>query len=385
MSAPLAGVRVLDLTHFVAGPWCTMMLADLGASVIKVEPVGTGEIGRQMGGVYDGGHSAIFLAFNRNKRSVAIDLKGPGSREIVSRLVADVDVVVHNFRPGAAERLGLGADDLLRRRPDLIYCAITAFGTGGPYASHPANDPIIQGLAGSMRPGPSGKPVRLGVSLPDFAAAAMGTIGILGALLRRQRTGVGGLVETNLLEGQLYAQADLLQAPLLGTSGADAAGAAFEAPVFSCAGGQHLLVDLASTADVYRAAAALKIGVEERGDVLVVHRAIADQLAALSRADAVALFAKHGVASTEVMSLADGMAAGRQLVRRLAHPEGGTMSVLTIPVSSEPSWPERLLPPPRLGQHTREVLLEIGMSGNEVRRLEIESVAQCEATVASRI
>ena len=383
MSAPLAGVRILDLTHFVAGPWCTMMLADLGAEVIKVEPA-QGEIGRHMGGVYAEGESAIFLGFNRNKRSVALDLKTEAGSEVAAKLAANTDVIVHNFRPGVAERLGLGATELLERSPRLIYCAISAFGADGPYAAQPANDPIIQGLAGSLlpEPGPSVTPIRLGVSLPDFAAGGLAAIGILAAVLRRDTTGAGGLVETNLLEAQLFAQVDRLQGVML-TAHRHEAGedvlpvsAAVGYPtVFRCADRDHLYVAASTLPELNTVAAALGIPVD--GDDRATQFSIASRFATLTVDEAHALLDGVGIANARVASLTEGFAAARHLVRQLMHPKNDALSGLALPIVSAPPWPERLQPPPGLGEHTREVLRELGITNRAIDGLVRDGVARC--------
>ena len=213
-TAPLAGVRVLDLTHFVAGPWATMLFAELGADVVKVEPPGRGEISREMGRVYDErGDSAIFLGFNRGKRSVALDLKTEAGREIVHRLAGEADVVVQNFRPDVAHRLGVDATTLRAVKSSLVCCAVSAFGEDGPLARVPGNDPLIQGISGAMLSSVPGRPVRLGVSVPDLAGGLLAAVGILAALRRRRLTGAGSTLTMNLLDAQLYAQTDLLASP----------------------------------------------------------------------------------------------------------------------------------------------------------------------------
>ena len=223
---PLEGVQVVDFTHFVAGPWCTMLLADLGAEVVKVEPPRVGEIGRRMGAVYQGPHSAIYLAFNRNKRSVELDLKQPQGRETAHRLMTAADVVVQNFRPSVAPKLQMDATGLLDENPKLVYCAISAFGQTGPYAGRPGNDPIVQALSGAMLLGreQGERPLRMAVSLPDFAAGVMAALSIISALVRRRRTGSGALLELNLLDAELFAQVDHVLSLVLNRSAENGAG-----------------------------------------------------------------------------------------------------------------------------------------------------------------
>lgn len=314
--APLAGLRILDLSHFVAGPWCTVLLRELGAEVIKVEPPG-GEIGRNMGGVYAAGESAIFLGFNSGKKSVCIDLKTPEGRDAVVRLANEADVVVQNFRPGTAERLGLGAEQLRTLRPELIYCAITAFGPDGPYAERPANDPLIQALSGAMwaTATTGGAPIRMGVSLPDFAAGALAAIGILAAVHLKSSTGEGTTVDINLLDSQLYAQTDLLAGGEFSPSVQDGS--------VCCAEGRYFWV-------------------EADGD---------------------------DTTRVPVRGLAEVLGTGTAKTRSLDHPTVGELHQLKIPIDVDPPWPLSPSPPPLLGADTHEVLRDLGFSNRTIDRL----------------
>lgn len=204
----LDGIRVLDLSQGAAGPICTMHLADLGASVAKVEPPG-GEWGRELGPPFVEGVAAAFVGMNRGKRSIVVDLKQPGGRQVVLRLAAKSDVVVESFRPGVMERLGLGYGELSQSRPDLVYCAISAFGQSGPWRDRPGVDGIVQAASGlmSVTGEPGGEPVKVGVPAADTAAGFLAVGGILAALLVRERTGRGQRVDVALLDALLAFQA----------------------------------------------------------------------------------------------------------------------------------------------------------------------------------
>src|SRR6202049_2733201 len=204
-SGPLAGVRVLDLSRILSGPFATMVFADLGADVIKLENPRTGDDTREWAPPYQGDQSAYFLAVNRNKRGIAVDLKAARRREIALRLVDLSDVVIENFRPGTAARLGLGYDDLAARNPRLIYASISGYGQTGPMASEPGYDAIAQALGGVMSvTGESGgEPVRVGNSAADTGAAMWAVIGILAALHARDANGRGGWIDISLLDGQI--------------------------------------------------------------------------------------------------------------------------------------------------------------------------------------
>jgi crotonobetainyl-CoA:carnitine CoA-transferase CaiB-like acyl-CoA transferase len=204
MARPLEGVRVLDLTQFLAGPFGTMILGDMGADVIKIESP-AGEPQRTAMRLSDGGESPTFIALNRNKRGMVINLREPEGRDLFHQLVRHADVLVENFRPGVTKRLGIDYDTLRELRPELIYASITGFGSGGPYADRPGLDLIAQGMSGlmSITGEPSGEPVKCGVPVTDLTAGMFAVIGILNAYIARERTGKGQLVTSSLFEAGL--------------------------------------------------------------------------------------------------------------------------------------------------------------------------------------
>ncbi len=198
----LAGIRVLDITQNVAGPYCTQILGDLGAEVIKLERPGGGDDARDWRPPEIGGESATFLALNRNKRSICVDLDAAEGQEIVRDLARSIDVVIHSMKPGSAEQRGIGHADLARVNPALIYCPISAFGQVGPLRGLPGYDPLMQAFTGIMSTtGRDGEdPVRVAVSLIDMGTGVWAALGILAALTQRAKTGRGTLVETSLME-----------------------------------------------------------------------------------------------------------------------------------------------------------------------------------------
>jgi CoA:oxalate CoA-transferase len=210
MSDLLAGVRVLDLTNVLAGPFCCYQLAQLGAEVIKVEVPGSGDLARQLGADPELNRhrmGASFLAQNAGKRSVTINLKHPAGKAAFRRLVATADVVVENFRPGVMARLGLGYRDLEKVKPDVVYCAISGFGQDGPLRDNPAYDQIIQGLSGvmSITGSPDTAPLRVGYPACDTLGGITAAFAIAAALFRRARTGVGECIDVSMLEATLAA------------------------------------------------------------------------------------------------------------------------------------------------------------------------------------
>ena len=200
----LTGITVIDLTRVLAGPYCTMVLADLGARVIKVEAPGRGDDARQIG-PFAGGKSAYFMSLNRGKESIALDLKDAGDRAIFERLLETADVLAENFRAGAMERLGYGWEALHARYPRLIYAATSGFGSSGPYADRPAYDMVVQAMGGimSLTGHPGNPPTRVGTSIGDIAAGLFTAIGINAALYSRTQSGVGVMVDVAMLDSQV--------------------------------------------------------------------------------------------------------------------------------------------------------------------------------------
>jgi CoA:oxalate CoA-transferase len=205
VSDTLKGVRILDLTRMLAGPYATMLLADMGAEVVKVEDPRGGDPIREMGPPFVDGVSAYFLAINRNKKSITLDLKSPEGRDVFLQLVAASDVVIDNFRPGVTDRLAIGPEACRSARPDIVTCAITAFGSDGPYRDLPAFDLVLQAMGGGMSiTGEPGRaPVRMGLPIGDLAGGMFAAQGVCGALFGRERTGLGQHIDVSLLDGQV--------------------------------------------------------------------------------------------------------------------------------------------------------------------------------------
>jgi CoA:oxalate CoA-transferase len=201
---PLSGITIVDLSRILAGPYCTLLLAELGARVIKVEPPGQGDDARQYG-PFRNGKSAYFVSVNRGKESIALDLKSPKGREIFERLLDKADALVENFRPGTMEKLGYGWDSLHRRYPRLVYAAASGFGHSGPYSHYPAYDMVVQGLGGIMSiTGHPGMPLtRVGTSVGDLAGGLYTAVALNAALLYRERTGEATKVDVALFDCQL--------------------------------------------------------------------------------------------------------------------------------------------------------------------------------------
>ncbi|MCY4367260.1 MAG: CoA transferase [Chloroflexi bacterium] len=203
---PLEGMTVLDLTQIMAGPVCTMLLADMGADVIKIEKPNGGDDTRRMGPPFTGEWASGFLALNRNKRSLALNLREEPGREVFKRLLLDSDVVVENFRPGVMDRLGLGYSSLSEIKPGLIYCCISGFGATGPYRNRGGFDLVAQGMSGlmSITGFPDGPPAKVGVPITDISAGTQAAFGILSAYIHALKTGQGQMVDASLLEAGIF-------------------------------------------------------------------------------------------------------------------------------------------------------------------------------------
>ncbi|MEA3125675.1 MAG: hypothetical protein QOD67_2694, partial [Caballeronia sp.] len=202
---PLSGMRVIELAHIMSGPICGMMLADMGADVIKVEKIPGGDDCRRFAPILEGGESASFMIVNRNKRGVAINLKTDGGREVLRKMLATADVVTENYRRGTMEKLGMGYEALKAENPGLIYCAISGFGRSGPMADKGGFDLIAQGMSGlmSMTGEPGQAPIKAGSPVTDINAGILAALGICAAYSARQQTGRGQMVDTSLFEAGL--------------------------------------------------------------------------------------------------------------------------------------------------------------------------------------
>ncbi|MGH7321721.1 MAG: CaiB/BaiF CoA transferase family protein [Candidatus Rokuibacteriota bacterium] len=382
----LDGIRVLDMTQAMAGPFCTMNLADMGADVIKIEPP-AGEPSRH-GAVQTNGHNPEFLAVNRNKRSFTVDLKHSDGAALLQRLARTADVFVENYRPGVAKRLGVGPDELRPVNPRLIYCSISGFGATGPYASRGGYDLIAQGMSGIVSvTGDEGALAKAGIPVSDLAAGLFGAYGILCALEHRERTGQGQFVDTSLLEAAMaltiwesteywvtgrapkpLGSAHRLSAPYQAIQARDGyftVGAnndkLFESFCHAI-GRTDLLEDprFEGRAERLEHRAALVAEIEK---TTLAH----DRAHWLSRLDGAGV--PSGPINTYPETLADPHTLARQMVVDLTHPEVGPIKALGVPVklSDTPAAVDR--PAPLLGQHTAEILAELGVSPAEQREL----------------
>ena len=382
-AGPLRGVRVLDLTRYLAGPFCTMLLGDMGANVVKLEPP---RGGREFGG---GPAQAnyFFLSVNRSKRSATLDLRAPAGRDAFRRMAAQADVVVENFRPSVMAELGLGAEALRAANPRLIYCNVSGFGADGPYAERPGFDQIAQGMSGLMSVTGTEQPTRVGIAIGDVLAGVFAAHGIALALYHRERSGVGQVVSTSLLEalvGVLSWSAGIYFAtgtppPLAGNHHPLAAPygvhrARDRAFNIACGNDRQWralceVLELRELPDDPRFATPLG----RVGERAALTAALEARLASRDAADWVARLNDADVPSGPINDMAevfaDPQVLAREMFVELAHPTLGVVKTTGVPVklSASPGAVERL--PPDLGADTEAVLAEFGFAAAEIAGL----------------
>ncbi len=382
------GVRVLDLSRMLAGPYGSMLLADLGAEVIKIEEPGGGDPMRVMGPPFLDGESAYFLAINRNKKSVALDLERPEGREVFFDLCRVADVVWENFRPGVMARLGCDPGTLRAVNPRLIVCSISAFGQAGPYRDWPAFDLALQAMGGAMSiTGEEGRPpVRMGLPMGDLAGGMFGALAVAGALFRRTQTGEGTVIDLSLLDCQVslltyVAQYFWADGRIPGRVGS---GHASVVPYQAFATRDGYLV-VAVFAEKFWSGFCRAIG---RPDLVADPRFDSNPRRVGRKADLVplleAMFRERTTAEWLSRLQADGVPAApiqrvdqvlsdpqvllREMVVDLEHPKLGRVKTLGTPVKSAGAPPFRPAPPPALGEHTDAVLG--GLRGYPAARIE---------------
>jgi crotonobetainyl-CoA:carnitine CoA-transferase CaiB-like acyl-CoA transferase len=394
---PFSGYRILDLTVMTAGPVGTVLLADLGADVIKIEEPRAGDLARSLGNQFVEGESVQFLSQNRNKRSVRLDLKSAEGREAFLRMAEHADVVVENFRPGTVERLGIGYEAVKARNSRIVYASVSAFGQSGPYAGWPANDPIVQATAGlmDMTGEAGGDPVRLGVPLPDFGAAALLAFGISAALLHRERHGEGQRIDTSLLSAALFSTIPRDGETLRSGKAPERLGSGHPTMVpyrnYRGSDGRHFFAACFTEKfwqNLCRALRREDLLTDERfigNTARTAHRHALDKIleeafathtaehwvAHLSAADVpCAMVQDYHTALTQ-----DPQIRHNRTVIEIEHPRVGTVKNIASPVNFHGSPATYRRPPPVLGEHTSEVLTEFGFSDEEIAALESRRVA----------
>jgi crotonobetainyl-CoA:carnitine CoA-transferase CaiB-like acyl-CoA transferase len=389
MPGPLAGVKVLELAQIMAGPTCGMMLADLGADVIKVERIPGGDDTRAMNRPSVNGESAAFMAMNRNKRGIALNLKLSPAQEALKRMVKRADVVTENYRKGTMEKLGLGYEALRKINPALIYCSISGYGRTGPYADKGGYDLIAQGMSGLMAiTGEAGRaPAKVGSPVCDINAGVLGALGVVAAYVHRLKTGEGQLVDTSLFEAgiqQTYWQSAMYFATGAApgpTGSAHILSAPYQA--FRAADG-WLTIGGANQGNWERLARVLEApellqdprfanNAERMKHLDALTEVMDAKLRTRKTKDLIAALEAVGVPCGPINSIAD-MAAdpqalAREMVVELDHPRAGRTRALGLPIKLSATPGSVTRPAPTFGQHTREVLGEFGFSAAEIDAL----------------
>ncbi len=386
---PLAGLKVIDLTHVMAGPTCTLMLADMGASVIKVEKIPNGDDTRRNLPLLEG-ESAAFMMMNRNKRGIALDLKSAGGREVLARLLADADVVVENYRPGTMAKLGFDYDELRKTNPGLIYCALSGFGRTGPYGHRGGFDLVAQAMSGIMSitgEGPGRPPVKCGAPLTDITCGILAAMGILAAYAHRLKTGRGQMVETSLLEAgivQTYWQSAIALAtgeapgPMGSAHPLNAPYQAFETAdgwVVIGANNDRLWRRTLAVLGADRLAddPRFRDNADRMAHLADLETALAPYFRTRTSDDLLAAFDDAGVPAGPVNDVlqmhADPQVRARAMVVEVDHATAGRVATLGLPVKFAATPGGVRHGAPLYGQHTRAVLAEHGYGEAEIEDL----------------
>ncbi len=387
----LEGLRILDLTRLLPGAFCTQMLADMGAEVIKVEEPGRGDYNREFAPI-NVKESGSFLLLNRNKKSITLNLKSDTGKEIFRRLVAEADVVVEGFRPGVMERLGLSYDELCKVNPAIIYCAISGFGQDGPYRLMPGHDMNYLALAGGLRlfADRDGRPIVPGLSIADVGGGSqMAAAGILGAVIARHASGKGQFVDISMTDGAFswlaYHAADWLfdgvnprggERPFIG-----------QAPcynVYECEDGGWVALGVIEEHFWARfcTAVGLEAEIENQWPVGAAAKAQFDVLRQLfitrPRDQWVRDLKTADIPFSAVYDISeafdDPQMKARQMVQSVEHPVEGTVPQLGFPIKFSQTPCDIRMPPPLLGQHTADLLQSLGYNENEISDLAAQNV-----------
>ena len=391
---PLAGLTIVDLTRVLSGPYCTMLLADMGARVIKIEHPGRGDDTRAWGPPFVGGETAYFLSINRNKESVTLDFKTAEGRHILNQLISAADVVVENFRPGVMSRLELDYPALSKHHPRLVFCSISGFGQDGPRRDHAGYDAVIQAEGGlmSVTGDANGQPFRVGVAVTDMVAGLLAAQGIVLALFARERTGRGQQVDISMLDGVISLLS--YHASIYLTTGGESTRvgnrhatiapydtfAAADGELFlavgndeqfqrfcTAAGLQHLQEDTRFSTNPLRVASEA-----------VLKEIIQPVIRKRKRNEWIRELAAAGVPCGAVRSvpeaLSDPQVSARRMIEAVEHSVLGSMKVLGTPIKLSDTPSAIRTAPPALGQHTNAVLEELGYSAGDIARLRDQAV-----------
>jgi len=391
---PLEGIKVLDLSRILAGPFCSMILADLGAEVIKVEEPGKGDETRSWGPPFIGKESAYYVSINRNKKSIAIDLRQDEGREIVYQLARRSDVALENFRPGVAEKLGVDYPSLKAVNPRIIYCSISGFGQEGPYRELPAYDIILQGMGGLMgiTGEPEGRPVKVGVAISDLAAGLQAAIGLLAALLKRERDGTGQYLDISMLDAQIFLLATMIPAYFATGVVPGPMGSAHPSIVpYQAFPTKDGFITIAVTNEKFWQALCRALGrpelagdprfrtnarrVEHRGELLPI---LEEVLSTRTGDEWIRILREEGIPCGPILTFdrlfQDPQVQAREMIKTLHHEMTGPVTVVGTPFKLSLTPGRLSSPPPVLGQHTEEILTSLGYDPETILALRRKGV-----------
>ncbi|TDR88069.1 CaiB/BaiF CoA transferase family protein [Enterovirga rhinocerotis] len=394
LSDVLAGLKVVDLTQNVAGPYCTQILGDLGAEVIKVERPGRGDDTRDWRPPEIGGQSATFLSLNRNKRSIAIDVGSPEGIEVLKALIGSADIFIHSMKPGSAEARGLGAEVLRAAHPGLIYCAISAFGSVGPLSRLPGYDPLMQAFTGIMSTtGHEGDdPVRVGVSLIDMGTGMWAALGILAAAMQRQKTGQGMLVEASLMETGIawmtvfvagYVATQKLPRKIGSAMAMTAPYETFrsrDGHVFIAAGNDRLFRAVAEAFGhpEWTEDERFRTNQGRIANRAALHDAIEAVTSAMDAKDAVAALRRAGAPCSELHDLGQMMAheqvAASGMIAELPLPDAPDHRVVALPVKGDGKRPNRFVAASGLGADTDAIAVSLGFDEATIGQMKARGI-----------
>ncbi len=392
---PLDGVRVLDMSRFIFGPFCTQMLADMGAEVIKIEPRGQGDPSRAAGNVRVSGISPSFLARNRNKRSLAMDMRKPEAQEIALKLAQQSDVLIHNFRPGVMARMGLEAKRVRELNPRLLYCSLSGYGQTGPMADWPGQDLLIQAMSGivAMTGWEDGPPTTVGTYVADVAGALTAAYGIVTALCARAQYGLGQEIEVNLLDAMINLQA--MDATVYLNTGEvppkSASGHWLLPPPYGVFHTKDCDMVLNAHSDAWwlrlcRAPEFAQVGADprfatresrqEHRDALVA--ALQEILCTKTRAEWLTYLGTYDVLCAPVYDyaelFADPQVRHNGIVAAQHHPIAGPIRVVGIPVKLSDTPGEIGAAASQVGEHSRDILQELGYEAAQIDRMQHDEV-----------
>jgi len=394
IGSTLRDIRVLDLTRNLAGPYCTMILGDMGANVIKIERPGSGDDTRRWTPPTWEGESTTFLSANRNKRSLAVDINAPDGVDILRKLAIQADVLVESFKPGSLGKRGLGYEDLKGDNPGLIYCSISGYGSAGPERNSPGYDPIMQASTGimDMTGEPERDPVRLPIAVNDLGAGLWAVIGIQAALMNRNATGKGSLVETSLFETAAWWMNYHITG-LLATGEAPVrcgTGTPFIAPyevfpaadegLLVCVGNDNLFIAFMDELGIS------KLASDERfttNPMRVVNRAelrelIIDSFSKRTAAEWEERLKKRSIPCSRILNVADLVQDEQfkalELLKATPHSSIPDLQLVNLPVKINKGQAAQQNGPPLLGEQTTEILIELGYSDIEIEDLLSEGV-----------